>query len=469
MYLKNICKYMHLPIEFIERTKSLLNKEWDSFVESLNDTPPTSIRLNSTKAQNFVLDSDSVLWCRNGYYLDQRPQFTFDPLFHAGCYYVQEASSMFIEQALEQYVDKDACFLDLCAAPGGKSTLIADWLSGKGLLLSNEVIKSRANILAENITKCGYSNVIVTNNDPVEIGEVKHFFDAILVDAPCSGEGMFRKDTRAIEEWSVANVQLCKERQQRILADVWNALKPGGFLLYSTCTYNREENEENVQWIAENLGADILSIDINKEWGIAPSYTDTLPAYHFFPHKTKGEGFFFALLRKHENEECRTISRPKDKNNRKNTKQIVSDDIKKCLRNEDNFIYSIENDVVSAFPDCLKNELAIITANLNIVYSGICIGMQKGKDFIPDQSLALSNDFNRDMFPVAELDWKTAISYLKKEVLDLSEMPRGYIILVYRNIPLGFVKNIGNRANNLYPQEWRIRSNNIPVDEVQIL
>lgn len=458
---------MNLPSEFVDRTKSLLDKEWDAFVVSLTQDIPTSIRLNKVKTRNLKLPKDRVPWCSNGFYLDKRPQFTFDPLFHAGCYYVQEASSMFIEQALKQYIDHDVCFLDLCAAPGGKSTLVADWISENSLLVSNEVIRSRANILAENIIKSGVSNIVVTNNDPSEIGKLNHFFDAILVDAPCSGEGMFRKDSGAINEWSIANVKLCKERQQRILADIWSSLRPGGLMLYSTCTYNIEENEKNVQWIADELGADILPLEIKEEWKIAPSYTG-IPSYHFFPHRTKGEGFFFALLRKNIDEEYRPISKVREKG-KKNTKLVVSDILKYYLANPDYFTFIFDKDRLYAFPINLENEFSIIKSNLNVISKGICLGEQKGKDFIPDQSLALSNNLYKDSFPAYDLDWNAAIAYLKKEALVLSDMPRGYILLTYKNIPIGFVKNIGNRANNLYPQEWRIRSTNIPADGVSVL
>ncbi len=453
---------MNLPTDFVTYTKPLLGEQWKSFVEALDGESPTSIRINHSKMTSEKL-SNHVLWCDNGFYLDKRPRFTFDPLFHAGGYYVQEASSMFIAQVLKQYAFPSMKVLDLCAAPGGKSTLIADFLDEHSLLVSNEVIRSRANILSENITKWGNPNTIVTNNDPSRIGKLKGFFDIVLVDAPCSGEGMFRKDEGAVAEWSLENVRLCKERQQRILADVWPALRSGGVLIYSTCTYNLEENEQNVRWICDELGADISSVDIDEEWEISSSLIEGVTAYRFFPHKTNGEGFFCAVLRKKGDEE-NGVRKIKDKDNR--SKINLETEYKNLILNSDRFTFYPRDDKWFAFPSCLYNYLQTIKSELNILSEGIYLGEFKGKDFVPEQSLALSNFLNREAFVTLEADWKTAISYLRKEALVFTDQLKGYILLTYRNIPLGFVKNIGNRANNLYPQEWRIRSSNVP-DQVE--
>lgn len=457
---------MNLPCGFIERTKPLLEQEWEAFLSALNNESPVSIRLNKNK-NIFINETivNKVPWCNEGFYLPQRPQFTFDPLFHAGCYYVQEASSMFVFQALKQYVTEDSKILDLCAAPGGKSTLIADIMTDNSLLVTNDVIKSRAFILSENITKWGHSNAIVTNNDPSSFIQLKHYFDVVLVDAPCSGEGMFRKDAGAIEEWSLDNVKLCVERQRRILSDVWNSLKPNGILIYSTCTYNVEENEDNVLWIKDKLGADILPLELEKEWGVSPSVKGDIPVYRFFPHKTKGEGFFLAVLRKHD-DNINPSKRKKEKNKVKN-KDILSKDYRDYINLSDSFYYS-KGENWYAMPNTFKEDISFIDSYLNVISSGIKIGKTKGKDFIPEQSLALSNFINRMAFAEYELDWKNAISYLKREPLFLTDAPIGYILLTYKNTPIGFAKNIKSRANNLYPQEWRIRSNNLPDSEVNV-
>ena len=455
---------MNLPIDFVTYTEPLLGEEWNNFVEALEGESPTSIRINNSKITSRKL-VNRVAWCDNGFYLDKRPQFTFDPLFHAGSYYVQEASSMFIAQILKQYASPSMKVLDLCAAPGGKSTLITDFLDEDSLLVSNEVIRSRANILSENITKWGNPNTIVTNNDPSRIGKLKGFFDVVLVDAPCSGEGMFRKDEGAVSEWSLENVKLCKERQQRILADIWPALKNEGILIYSTCTYNLEENEQNVRWIRDELAADILPVNTAEEWNISPSFAEDVTAYRFFPHNTNGEGFFCAVLRKKEDSGY-SPKKVKDKDNRSKTN--LETEYKNLILNPERFIFYSRNDKWYAFPADLYNHLQTIKSELNILSEGIYLGEFKGKDFVPDQSLALSNFFNREAFVTLEVDWETAISYLRKEALIFTEQPKGYILLTYQNIPLGFVKNIGNRANNLYPQEWRIRSAHIP-DIVEII
>ncbi|MDH6354043.1 16S rRNA C967 or C1407 C5-methylase (RsmB/RsmF family)/NOL1/NOP2/fmu family ribosome biogenesis protein [Dysgonomonas sp. PH5-45] len=457
---------MLLPQSFEDQIKPLLKDEWDIFADALSTEAPVSIRLNPAKGKLFSPKLTNVGWCSIGFYLEKRPSFTFDPLFHAGTYYVQEASSMFVEQAVKQHLEGDVRFLDLCAAPGGKSSHIISLLSPNSLLVSNEVIRSRSEVLAENMTKTGYPNIIVTSNDPSEIGrKMTDYFDAILVDAPCSGEGMFRKDKNAIEEWSPANVQLCKERQQRILADVWAALKPGGLLIYSTCTFNKEENEENILWICDKLGAKTLSVKTNPEWNISPAYQEyDIPCYHFFPHKTKGEGLFLAVLRKDgtitQSISSLNLKSKKGKNSEK--KSVLAPEHKAYLRDSDSYHFFAKGNNWFAFPKSLYPDFEYVTSHMYLISAGICMGEYKGKDFIPHQSLALSIALNDTVFQSYEVDKPTAIAYLRKEALSLPDIAKGYILLTFQGIPLGFVKNIGNRANNLYPQDWRIRSGHIP-------
>lgn len=456
---------MILPEDFIQKTKPLLGDQWVSFTEALNEVSPTSIRFNKQKYSKLP-EMESVPWCENGFYLPQRPSFTFDPLFHTGAYYVQEASSMFVGQVFKQYVkDQTVRVLDLCAAPGGKSTHIASLISEDSLLVSNEVIRSRANILSENITKAGYPNVIVTNNDPSDIGPMESFFDVILIDAPCSGEGMFRKDPQAIEEWSLGNVQLCKERQRRIIADVWDALHPGGILIYSTCTYNTGENEHNVQWIRDSLGAEILPLEVSPDWNIHPSFENNMPVYHFLPHLTKGEGFFLAILRKSgEHSDKSEHSGKRNKKQGKAKLTPLEGEYKNYLTNNEKYTFFEKSSSWFAFPSVNIEQFEYIVSHLRLVSAGIYLGEIKGKDFIPQQSLAMSLALNTSAFEIVDIDKNTAISYLRKEAQTFSESPRGYLLLIYKDIPLGFVKNIGNRANNLYPNEWRIRSGYNPED-----
>ncbi|MFR9165215.1 MAG: methyltransferase RsmF C-terminal domain-like protein [Dysgonomonas sp.] len=459
----------NLPPDFVSQIEALFGEEANDLLMAIEQDPLVSIRFNPSKIKKFP-DLQKVQWSDNGFYLRKRPVFTFDPLFHAGCYYPQEASSMFIEQVFRQLIaERSVRVLDLCAAPGGKSTHILSLLSEDSLLVSNEVIRSRANILSENISKWGYPNNIVTNNDPKEIGKLNGFFDVILIDAPCSGEGMFRKDRAAVSEWSLSNVQLCKERQQRIVSDVWSALKPDGLLIYSTCTYNLEENEKNVQWICDTFDVETVKLNIPDSWNITNALQGDNHCYRFLPHKTKGEGFFLSVLRKKYSELSPFDRARKEKVKNRNKDNILSFNKNLIVQSEE-YNYIQKNNALYALHKDLSADYSSLERALNIVSFGVRLGEMKGKDFIPDQSLALSSILNREAFPIYSIDWKTAISYLRKEALSLdNSLPKGYILLMYKNIPLGFVKNIGNRANNLYPQEWRIRTSNIPESYESVL
>lgn len=461
---------MNLPADFESRTRCLLgDDEYTDFREALERETPVSIRMNGCKCPD-VPQGVPVPWCPSGYYLETRPTFTFDPLFHAGCYYVQEASSMFVEQALRQYVHAPVAMLDLCAAPGGKSTLARSALPEGSLLVANEVMRNRSQVLAENLIKWGHPGVIVTNNDPRDFAPLRHTFDVILSDVPCSGEGMFRKDPVAVEEWSVENVQLCWQRQRRILADIWDCLKPGGILIYSTCTFNTEENEENVAWIVNELGAEVLPLAIDSAWHITGNLSGGgFPVFRFLPHRTTGEGLFLAVLRKHDGETENSTERyrKKDKKNKggKSASANVAfpQDVKRWISQSKSFSFSVEANRLTAFPTAWQPIFDIIKSTLKVLHAGVPLAEVKGKDCVPEHSLALSSVFNRSTFPCAPLTYGQAIAYLRKEAVALSpDTPRGYVCVTYKDIPLGFAKNIGNRANNLYPQEWRIRSGYMP-------
>jgi 16S rRNA C967 or C1407 C5-methylase (RsmB/RsmF family)/NOL1/NOP2/fmu family ribosome biogenesis protein len=431
---------MELPGAFVSRTKALLGAGWTAFEQALGEESPTSIRLNPEK--NFYPENilqENVPWATNAYYLASRPSFTLDPFFHAGCYYVQEASSMFLEQILNKYVSQPVKVLDLCAAPGGKSTQLISILPEGSLLAANEVIRSRAYILAENLIKWGYPNTVVTNNDPSVIGRLNGFFDVIIADVPCSGEGMFRKDPASVNEWSLDNVRLCAERQKRILADSWKALKPGGLLVYSTCTYNREENEDNIEWICKELGAE-----------------PTEEPHRFMPHQVKGEGFFIAPVRKNGAPHQERLKKTAN-----NKPLPFPQELKDWLLHPADFSIVAENGIFVAVPSVHFDNYRRLKDHLKIISAGITLGEKKGKDWIPAHALAMSNSLEINSFPVLELDKETALKYLRKETLSgmPAGLPKGYGLAAYFHHPLGFIKNIGNRANNLYPHEWRIRMN----------
>jgi 16S rRNA C967 or C1407 C5-methylase (RsmB/RsmF family)/NOL1/NOP2/fmu family ribosome biogenesis protein len=440
---------MFLPETFIERTKILLGKEFSALETALNETVPVSIRANDKT--DYVPSLEKVDWCEQGYYLKERPLFTADPFLHAGVYYVQEASSMFLFQAVKQHFPNAGTVLDLCAAPGGKSTLLTQALSERSVLVSNEIIRSRAYILAENLMKWGNPNVVVTNNDPKDFAALPGFFDAVVVDAPCSGEGMFRKDQGAIREWSEYNVTLCAQRQREILISVWDSLKTDGILVYSTCTYNREENEENVRWICEELGADLLNIYLHGNQNITVSDF----GYRFYPHKTRGEGFFLSVLRKNSSPTHTMKNKPENKKTAKPANKNIISPL--TLIDPDRWMILPENNLIKAYDKERLTEFLVLTKSLKCMHSGILLGEIKGSDFIPSTCSALSKELDRKTVENVEVDYPTAISFLKKEAIQLPQTSRGYLLICYKGQALGWVKNVGNRCNNLYPQEWRIR------------
>ncbi len=444
-----------LPVDFIESMRQQMGNEAELLLRALETEPVTSIRLNTKlDVLTFACDTEEVPWHIDGYYLSERPQFTLDPLFHAGCYYVQEASSMFIQQALEQYLNPSSIVLDLCAAPGGKSTLISEYLGSDGLLLSNEVVRQRVFILSENIQKWGNGNTIVTHNSAAEYGErCKHLFDCILVDAPCSGEGMFRKDEQSRNEWSLRAVKQCAERQRSILMDVWDALKPGGLLIYSTCTFNEEENEKNVEWMAETLGADVLPIDYDPSWGI----TEGTVGYHFYPHKAKGEGFYLCTLRKNEDEslDMVKIKTPKNASNMPHPEYMPV--MRSWLQHPDDWAIRYSDRFATAYPMKYKEIIDWMSTQLTCISTGFGLGEERGRGIAPQHSLSMQKDLRKEAFPNIPLTREQALSYLRTEALTLSDVPLGLCLLTYEGVPLGFAKNVGNRLNNLYPNEWRIR------------
>ena len=466
-------------MEFMTRTRQLLGEnEWNLFAGALQEEPPASVRMNPRKGGLSPEGASPVPWCRDGFYLSARPAFTFDPLFHAGCYYVQEASSMILDQVLRQYVTSPSIMLDLCAAPGGKSTLARTALPEGSLLVANEVMRGRSQVLAENMVKWGHPDVLVTQNDPADFTELGSLFDVILADVPCSGEGMFRKDETAVSEWSTDNVRLCWQRQRSILSAIWPCLKTGGILIYSTCTYNREENEDNVAWIAEELGAEVLPVETDDGWGITGNLAGyDFPACRFLPHRTVGEGLFMAVLRKTSDDgEAETGGRKRNRQNKDKGKKggrnplKISREMENWLLNPERYALMVDGEEAVAFPGAFLDLYELFKSRLKVLHAGIILGEWKGKDWQPGHSLAMNVECNGTAFPQAELTYEQAVAYLRKEAVALfPDTPRGYVLVTYHGRPLGFVKNIGNRANNLYPQEWRIRSGYLPESAVRIL
>ena len=453
---------MELPIDFIQRTRAALGGDYEAFEASLRAEAPTSIRINRRKGAAAPRGGEPVAWCDSGFYLPERPAFTFDPLLHAGAYYVQEASSMFLEQAVRSYASGPVRCLDLCAAPGGKSTHLAALLPEGSVLVCNEVIRSRAYVLAENVAKWGRGDTAVLNNDPEEIGRaLPHFFDVIVADVPCSGEGMFRKDPDSVREWSVENVQLCAARQRRIIHDIWEALRPGGLLIYSTCTYNPEEDEENVRYIIETFGAEALSVPTRPEWGVAGATRYDAPCYHFFPHRARGEGFFLALLQKTSGG-ATARSRQRGREERQAGGELWRR-ASAWLRPGGAFApIALPDGTLAAVGEELRADVMRVAGAARVLSAGVPLAVERGRKAVPHAALATSLALAPDAFPCVELDTPEAVAFLRRETLQLPpEAPRGYVVVTYDGLPLGFLNNLGSRANNLYPAEWRIRSSHV--------
>jgi 16S rRNA C967 or C1407 C5-methylase (RsmB/RsmF family)/NOL1/NOP2/fmu family ribosome biogenesis protein len=442
-----------LPESFENRMKMILGSEFPKFRHSFSNQIHHSIRINHKKITKSP-DLEPVASCSSGYFLSQRPIYTLDPLFHAGVYYVQESSSMFLEQYIRQFSGKKLRVLDLCAAPGGKSTQLSSLLSEDSLLICNEVIHSRAQVLSENLKKWGNPSVVVTCNDPRDFSRLPGFFDIIVVDAPCSGEGLFHKDPSAMNEWSDANADHCSQRQKRILADVWPALAENGMLVYSTCTFNPAENEENIKWLSEFAPVEAVNLDVPEDWNIVTTQAGSIPCYRFYPHRVKGEGYFTAAVLKKENVKNVFSSKSKAalpiawKTEQSVLKGLIGNYPVSLLKFEANFL---------AFPSELLQSLDLVKSSLRIIHAGIKIGEIKQGSVVPAHELAVSTIVNQAHFPVVDLTLEHSINFLKRDDFPLEFKELGWNLLTYLNHPLGWAKNIGSRFNNGYPKEWRIR------------
>lgn len=449
---------MQLPAALLHSLESLKGFDKNNFIKIHGSGEQvTSIRINPNKKSEILNPKSKIEWTKYGYYLESRPSFTFDPLFHAGCYYVQEASSMFLEQALKQTVDlsKPLKLLDLCAAPGGKSTHLLSLISKDSLLVSNEVIRSRANILNDNIIKWGCGNVVVTNNDPKDFQQLENYFDVIVVDAPCSGSGLFRRDTEAMDEWSLNNVAHCSQRQQRVLADVLPALKEGGVLIYSTCSYSKEEDEEIVDWLKKELPIVNCQLAIGKEWGIIESDG----GYRFWPDKVKGEGFFIACFRKNEEEEKPEFykkQKPAFANTGKPDKYSKEEiNILDKYVIKDGLAFIRMGKLIHAVSEKQEGEINFLLAKLRVLNFGIKIGEIIRDKLLPDHALAMSGIVSGNVNRV-ELDFEQAILYLKRKEIKIATDRKGWSLVTYKGHPLGWVNILPNRVNNYYPKELRI-------------
>ena len=420
---------------------------------------PTSVRINPNKKAIEKIEQ-TVPWCHDGSYLESRPSFTFDPHFHAGCYYVQEASSMFIDHIFK-FIRPDfndtIKVLDLCAAPGGKSTLISSALNDGDLLVANEIIKTRVPVLCDNLNRWGKANTIISNNDPKDFVRLNGFFNMILVDAPCSGSGMFRKDPDAMNEWSDANVNLCHQRQERILADIYPALNEDGYLIYSTCSYSHQENEAILDWLCDTYNMESIRIPIYNEWGIVETQSEKNGAwgYRFYPGKVKGEGLFAACLQKKEKSNEPPFFR--NKNNQKLDQKDLAMIRSKLIEPEEYYLFKVADDWM-AINHCHKDSMDILQRQLYLKKSGVRIGKLIGNDLIPDHEFALSLIIDKESFINTPLDLPNAIKYLQRENMDQVFEGKGWSLMTYEGFVLGWAKLLPGRINNYYPKEIRILS-----------
>lgn len=442
------------PAPFVSRlTRQIGYESANLLLRSLEEDPAVSIRFNPSKKISGFNLNDPVPWSSNGFFLSERPSFTLDPHFHAGAYYVQESSSMFLEEVFRQVVSPSVNLkiLDMCGAPGGKSTHLAS-VSGPGsLVVANEVVRQRVSILSENISKWGTDNVVVTSNDPARFSQLPGFFDILVVDAPCSGEGMFRKN-EVVNEWSLSNTRLCSQRQKRILADSWDALKEGGLLIYSTCTFNPEENEKNIEWLQGIKGVESIRLDLIPDWGIEEIKYKGIFGYGFYPGRVRGEGFYISVCRKTGESLYNSHVPGRLKHSISVDDRSFAADYTRCdqgrlFRLNDLLIYGASH----------PGTISFLRSRLNVVKAGTAIATVKGSSYIPNHELALSVILRRESFPTIRVNHSEALAYLGRQTLGLKPEAPGWNLVDYEGSMLGFVKNIGSRLNNYYPQEWRIR------------
>ena len=458
-------------MDFKEHLEKYLPKqEIDKLINSFNDKEQKALYLNTEKMSNEQFEELFPLVKKHpiveNAYLYDKDVYDFGKLdyFDLGVYYIQEPSAMLVSYFLNP--NENDLVLDLCAAPGGKTTTAISALPQGSMVVANEIVNARARVLCENLQKWGAPRCVVTCNAPHHFGRLSHFFDVVAADVPCSGEGMMRKDEQARRQWSPALVKQCADLQRSIIADVWDALRPGGLLIYSTCTYNTLENEQMLAWMVQEYGAEPVAVPVPEQWHIHPAIEGNLPCYRFMPHRTEGEGLFMAVLRKPE--APRKEVRLKKAKATKAKPLPVPKEVRCRLKDADHFDFSVVNDEVVALPADMAPIMPAFT-DLNVMHMGVNVGAIKGKNCVPSHSLALSSALNPAAFPTCEVDYLAAMAFLRGEALSLPQAPRGYVLLTYHSQPIGFVNNLGNRANNLYPKAWRVLSTHLPTVPPNIL
>ena len=446
-----------LPEEFVRSMREMLGDEAERLFSALDTPAEVSIRVNPAKPAE-VFEGEAIGWSPNGRYLAERPQFTLDPLMHGGAYYVQEASSQFVAHILRQDNLEGERVLDMCAAPGGKTTVYSSLVGRRGLVVANDINRGRTLALSDNVQRWGMGNVVVTCNEPEHIGAFEQWFDVVAVDAPCSGEGMFRKMDEAREEWTPASVEQCVARQRDILAEAWRALRPGGKLIYSTCTFNDREDEGVVRWLVEEYGDEIVAaerVDTEDKWGIIRSDIGPFQCFHFYPHSARGEGFFAAVACKAEG----VAKRRTPKGRRKVFTTLQSKDLAEVSRWVDDakkMSFRCVGDIVYGYNSAVMEDVTQLSESLSVVYSGVAMGQIFKGTLKPEHSLALFVGRNRDVVPEVELSLEDAQNYLRRQDIDAKQFSEGVNVVTYKGVAIGFIKRIGARCNNMYPKDLRI-------------
>ena len=445
-----------LPLKFIERLQSEFAEKASLVLEAMDTQPPVSIRKHPLRQYQHDSSFNQVAWNKQGIYLEERPIFTIDPLFHAGAYYPQEAGSMILGHIMESLglSRQEIYVLDLCAAPGGKSSLILDKLHKTSLLVANETIGNRCTILAENLARWGYPNYMITQSDPNKFGQLRQLFDMILIDAPCSGEGLFRKDIEARNHWSQNNVELCSARQKRIVNDSIPALKDDGILIYSTCTYNADENIKQVISICNHYQMETILIPMDTKWNIMEININGKTGYQFAPGVTKSEGFFIAVM----------------KFQTKNYSAIVPKKSKKLLAELVNLPeeiiqlkegYKARKDKLDHFFSASERHWDFVSEIAEYIFikqPGTELGTFKAKKFIPSQALAHSLNFKLSGIQHQELNKTNALDYLRRGTPVIQDIKDGWNLICYESLPLGWANVANGRFINKLPMELRIRN-----------
>ena len=437
--------------------REMLGDEAERLFSALDTPAEVSIRVNPAKPAE-VFEGEAIGWSPNGRYLAERPQFTLDPLMHGGAYYVQEASSQFVAHILRQDNLEGGRVLDMCAAPGGKTTVYSSLVGREGLVVANDINRGRTLALSDNVQRWGMGNIVVTCNEPEHIGAFEQWFDVVAVDAPCSGEGMFRKMDEAREEWTPASVEQCVARQRDILAEAWRALRPGGKLIYSTCTFNDREDEGVVRWLVEEYGDEIVAterIETEDKWGIVRSDIGPFQCFHFYPHSARGEGFFAAVACKAEG----VAKRRTPKGRRKVFTTLQSKDLSEVSRWVDDaktMSFRCVGDIVYGYNRAVMEDVIQLSESLSVVYSGVAMGQIFKGTLKPEHSLALFVGRNRNVVTEVELSLEDAQNYLRRQDIDAKQFSEGVNVVTYKGVAIGFIKRIGARCNNMYPKDLRI-------------